>query len=83
MYAFYLTEAVRDEACSHLLLLYIFLSKTRTFYFTKTLILEKLEFTTNLIKMKKNRAGRWFDFLRFVVCFGLFSCLNIITTFKV
>lgn len=71
MYEFYLTEAVKDEACSHFLLLYIFISKIRASYFTKTLILEKPESTTNLRKIKKSRVGRWLDFggLLFVLCF--------------
>lgn len=73
MYEFYSTEAVKDEACSHFLLLYIFISKIRTSYLTKTLILEKPESTTNLRKIKKNRAGRWLDFWGFIVCF-VFSC---------
>lgn len=63
MYAFYLTEAVRDEACSHFLLLYIFISKIITSYFTKTLISEKLQSPTNLRKIKKSRVGTRLDFL--------------------
>lgn len=40
MYAFYLTEAVWDEARSHFLLLYTSIAEVRTSYFTKTLILK-------------------------------------------
>lgn len=75
MYAFYLTEAVGHEACSHFLLLYIFISKIRTSFFTKTLILEKLESTTNLRKIKKKAEwGGGFIFWEFVVRLGFFSC---------